>query len=512
MTIGSFSVKNSVLINILMILALVAGFFSLNRLPQEQFAEVPFFFVNIIVPYPGVSAEDIEQSVTVAIENEMSGIESLDEIQSVTTEGLSRVTIQFDQGISGDEFERLYQEVQNRFTNIDLPDGTLQETIDDFSSNDFLPVIEVVLSGNVPYADLSRAAQNLEDRLRTIPDVSGINLIGARDRQISIELNRERLESLGISLDEVVNAVRAQNVTTPGGTLETGSREFLVRTVGQRETAAQFRSIVIRRGGAGGGGIGTLGDLATIRADYDSDGRSDLFVTNFAADTNTLYRNAASGQFRDATVTAGLATVTAFVGWGTEFLDFDLDGWPDIFVANGHVAPSVNEAGIGESFAQPRLLFWNRGDGKFHPISTQAGSAFSAAHPSRGVATGDLDNDGDVEVVVVNVGQSPSLLQDRSERSANWLMVRAIAESGRDAVGARVTVRADGFQRTSEVRSGGGYLSQSDLRLSFGLGKLSSVEIEVLWPSGLGRSAGTFAANQIVTISEPRQLPATSTP
>ena len=277
MTVGNFSVKNSVLINILMILVLVAGFFSLNRLPQEQFAEVPFFFVNIIVPYPGVSAEDIEQSVTVAIENEMSGIESLDEIQSVTTEGLSRVTIQFDQGISQDEFERLYQEVQNRFTNIDLPDGTLQETIDDFSSNDFLPVIEVVLSGDVPYADLSRAAQNLEDRLRTIPDVSGITLIGSRDRQISVELNRERLESLGIALDEVVNAVRAQNVTTPGGTLETGSREFLVRTVGQRETAAQFRSIVVRRGGSSDGSIVTLGDLATIREEYDIDGTSARF-------------------------------------------------------------------------------------------------------------------------------------------------------------------------------------------------------------------------------------------
>lgn len=245
--------------------------------------------------------------------------------------------------------------------------------------------------------------------------------------------------------------------------------------------------------------------MGVAAADYDGDGLSDLFVTNFAADTNTLYRNVASGQFRDATVMAGLATVTAFVGWGAEFLDFDLDGWPDIFVANGHVAPSVNDAGIGESFAQPRLLFWNRGDGKFHPVSTQAGGAFDAAHPSRGAAMGDLDNDGDVEIVVVNIGQSPSLLQDRSERSANWLAVRALGRSGSDAFGARVTVRADGFQRTSEIRSGGGYLSQSDLRLHFGLGDLSSVEIEILWPSGLSRSAGTFAANQLVTITEPRQ-------
>ncbi len=245
--------------------------------------------------------------------------------------------------------------------------------------------------------------------------------------------------------------------------------------------------------------------MGVAAADFDGDARTDLFVTNFAADTNTLYRNVASGQFRDTTVMAGLASVTAFVGWGAESLDFDLDGWPDIFVANGHVAPSVNDAGIGETFAQPRLLFWNRGDGKFHPVSAQSGSAFSAAHPSRGAATADLDNDGDVEIVVVNVGQSPSLLQDRSERSANWLAVRALARSGSDAIGARVTVRADGFQRTSEVRSGGGYLSQSDLRAHFGLGDLKSVEIEVLWPSGLTKSAGTFAANQMVTIREPRQ-------
>ena len=243
--------------------------------------------------------------------------------------------------------------------------------------------------------------------------------------------------------------------------------------------------------------------MGVAAADYDGDGRTDLFVTNFAADTNTLYRNTASGLFQDATVMAGLATATAHVGWGADFLDFDRDGWPDIFVSNGHVAPSVDQAGIGETFAQPRLLYWNRGDGKFHPISDQAGSAFGARHPSRGSATGDLDNDGDQEIVVVNIGQPPSLLQDRTERSANWLVVRATTASGSDAIGALVTVRTDGFRRTSAVRSGGGYLSQSDLRLSFGLGAAHSVEIEILWPSGHASQAGTFEANQVVTIAEP---------
>lgn len=269
MTIGSFSVKNPVLLNIVMILALVAGAFSVSRLPREQFSEIPFYFVNIIVPYPGASAEDIEQSVTVKIENEMTGLENLDEISSVTSEGLARMTVAFDQGITDQEFDKLYQEVQNRFTNLELPDGTLQGTVDDFSTNDFLPVLEVVLYGNVDYGTLNRTARDLADRLRTIQDVSGINLIGSRDRQITIELNRRRLDSLGISLNEVLAAVRAQNITIPGGTIETTSREFLLRTVGQLSDAEQFRDIVVRRGR---GSVVTVGDVATITDGYDLSG------------------------------------------------------------------------------------------------------------------------------------------------------------------------------------------------------------------------------------------------
>lgn len=277
MTIGGFSVRNSVLINITMVLVLVLGWFSLNRLPREQFAEIPFYFVNVVVPYPGVSAEDVEQSVTIRIENEMAGLANLDEISSTTTEGLARVALQFDQGISDDEFDNAFQEVQNRFTNIDLPDGTLQATIDEFSSNDFLPVIEVVLSGDVPYADLNEAANNLSDQLETVPDLSGINLIGSRDRQIAVALDRQRMEARGISIDEVVRAVRSQNVTIPGGTLQTSSREFLLRTVGGLETEEQFRGIVVRRAGPGETGLITLGDLARVEAGYDLDGTAARF-------------------------------------------------------------------------------------------------------------------------------------------------------------------------------------------------------------------------------------------
>ncbi|TVR69428.1 MAG: efflux RND transporter permease subunit [Spirochaetaceae bacterium] len=272
MTLGGFSVRNPVLINLLMILILIVGFFSLNRLPREQFAEVPFYFVNILVPFPGVSAEDIEQSVTVPVENEMSGMDKLDEIQSVTTDGLARITLQFDQGISNDEFRRLFQDVQNRFSTIALPAGTLQPSVSEFSTNDFLPVIEVVLSGEVPYAELSRTARTLRDELRGVREVSSVDLVGYRDRQVQIELNRDRMQTLGISLDEVVRAVQAQNVTVPGGTLRTDSREFLLRTVGRRETVEQFERIVIR-----GNGTTLLRDIANVRDGFDLDGTAARF-------------------------------------------------------------------------------------------------------------------------------------------------------------------------------------------------------------------------------------------
>ncbi|MFP4151812.1 MAG: efflux RND transporter permease subunit [Alkalispirochaeta sp.] len=277
MTLGSFSVRNPVLLNITMTLILVVGVFSLGRLPREQFAEIPFYYVNIIVPYPGVSAEDIEQSVTVKVENEMAGLSMLDEIQSVTTEGLSRVTLQFDQGLSDEEFQDLFQEVRNRFTNLDLPDGTLQATIDDFSTNDFLPVIEVVLSGEVPYGVLNETARDLADQLQTVTDLSGVNLIGSRDQQIAVQLDRVEMEARGVSLDEVVNAIEGQNVTIPGGTLKTPSREFLLRTVGQPDSVKQFRRIVVRRGQGASAGTIRLGDVARIESRYDRDGTAARF-------------------------------------------------------------------------------------------------------------------------------------------------------------------------------------------------------------------------------------------
>ena len=275
MNFGKFSVNNSVLINILMIAVLVLGVLSLSRLPREQFSEVPFFWVNIAVPYPGVSAEDVEKTVTIRIENEIEGIDKLDEIVSVTQEGLSIVRVEFDSGISNDEFERLYQEVQTRFNKVDLPDGTLKAFIDDFSSSDFLPVIEVILAGNVEYKTLNDTARLLQERLLDVPEVSDAELIGARDREIIIGANKEKLEALGISLDELVRAISGQNATVPGGTLETRSREYLLRTIGEIDRVSEFEKIIVRRssGGFGSGasqaGVVHVSDVATVEEIFD---------------------------------------------------------------------------------------------------------------------------------------------------------------------------------------------------------------------------------------------------
>jgi multidrug efflux pump subunit AcrB len=287
MNFGKFSVNNSVLINILMIAVLVLGGLSLSRLPREQFSEVPFFWVNIAVPYPGVSAEDVEKSVTIRIENEMDGLDKLDEIVSTTQEGLSVVRVEFDSGISNDEFDRLYQEVQTRFSKVDLPDGTLTPFIDDFSSSDFLPVVEVILAGNVEYETLNDTARLLRERLLNIPQVADADLVGARDRQIIIGANQEKLEALGISLDEVVRAVSSRNVTVPGGTLETQSREYLLRTIGEIERVGEFEKIIVRRGGAaspggsppGGSttGVVHIADVATVEGVFDPRGADARF-------------------------------------------------------------------------------------------------------------------------------------------------------------------------------------------------------------------------------------------
>jgi hypothetical protein len=237
-------------------------------------------------------------------------------------------------------------------------------------------------------------------------------------------------------------------------------------------------------------------------ADFFHDGKFDIFKTNFADDTHTFYRNRAANDFEDATIETGLAVNTRYLGWGTAAIDVDNDGWKDLIVANGHVYPEVDSGRTGESFKQKRLLYWNRGDKQFFDLSPQAGTGIADVHASRGLAVGDLDNDGNEEIVIVNMGESPTLLKNAAPPLGHSILIRALTASNRDAIGARVSVSAGGQKQMDEVRSGGSYMSQNDFRLHFGIGKANAADVSVRWPDGKVDNFSAVAAGQIVTIQQ----------
>lgn len=226
--------------------------------------------------------------------------------------------------------------------------------------------------------------------------------------------------------------------------------------------------------------------MGVAAGDFDRDGDFDIFKTNFSSDIHTLYRNEGDWILLDETIRTGLGVNTAYVGWGAAFFDFDNDGWQDLLAVNGHVYPNIERTSAKELFRQPRLLYWNRGDGEFHDISRQAGPGVSARRASRGLAVGDLDNDGRQEAVVVNMHQAPSLLVNRAEQGGA-ILIEVLDENGSAALGARVMVTTpDGARQLNEVRSGGSYISHGDTRLHFGLGAAEQAVVRVERP---GRAA-----------------------
>ncbi len=241
------------------------------------------------------------------------------------------------------------------------------------------------------------------------------------------------------------------------------------------------------------------GCMGVTAADYDHDGKIDIFVTNFADEYNTLYHNDGPNSFTDVSYAAKVAAVSLpHVGWGTKFFDFDNDGWVDIFVANGHVYPQL------PSYRQPRLLHRNNRDGTFTEVSAEFGTILTELRASRGVAFGDIDNDGDVDLLVADLDGPPQLLRNDNGNANNSILIKTVGvKSNRSGIGARVKVVSGDMTQTDEVRSGDSYISQSDQRLHFGLEKRTKVDlIEVRWPNGNVDKITNVGVNRLIVIKE----------
>jgi len=254
-----------------------------------------------------------------------------------------------------------------------------------------------------------------------------------------------------------------------------------------------------------------LGSMGVDFADYDHSGRLSIFVSNFADQPNTLYRNQGTQGFEDSSWASGLGQASyPLVGWGTGFFDMDNDGWPDLFVADGHVYPQMDEVAGSAPYRQPLLLYRNNRNGTFEEVAATAGLAALSPESRRGAAFGDIFNTGNVDVVVANMDGPPTLLMNRNNDGYHRVLFRLVgSKSNRAAIGARVTVRAGSVAQFDEVRGGSGYLSQSDLRLHFGLGTADTMDsVEVRWPSGAVEKLPRLPADAIYTIVEGRGVTA----
>jgi hypothetical protein len=244
-----------------------------------------------------------------------------------------------------------------------------------------------------------------------------------------------------------------------------------------------------------GMGIG-IGDL-------DTDGRLDVLKTHFTEDTAALYRNLGRGGFEDVTLRSGLGVETRYVSWGAGIADFDNDGLPDLFWVTGSVYPEVERKHPAFPHKTPRVLFRNLGGGKFEELLDLAGPAIGEAHASRGLAFGDFDNDGDVDILIMNINEPPSLLRNDVSGGGHWLKVKLVGtRSNVNAIGAVVTAIYGGRRQAQAVLAASGYLSSSDRRLHFGLGSATVADLEIGWPSGARETLKGVAADQLVTVKE----------
>ena len=264
-----------------------------------------------------------------------------------------------------------------------------------------------------------------------------------------------------------------------------------------------FKEVGFISGTAVNGSGKEQGSMGVTLGDYDHDGMLDLFLTNFDDEYNTLYHNEGRGFFSDVSYAAKVAEVSLpYVGWGTKFFDYDNDGWVDLFVANGHAYPQRDH------YRQRMFVHHNNRDGTFDEVAAQLGSSLVENRVSRGVAFGDIDNDGDVDIVVNDLDGSPQLFRNDGGNANNSILIRTIGvKSNRDGIGARVKVVLGGVTLVDEVRSGGSYISQNDMRLHFGLERRTKIDlVEVHWPSGVIDKVSNLAANKIIIVKEGKGL------
>ena len=240
--------------------------------------------------------------------------------------------------------------------------------------------------------------------------------------------------------------------------------------------------------------------------DYDNDGHQDLFVTNFAYETNTLYRNSGEGHFNDVATRAGLSEPSYDpLGFGTKFLDYDNDNDLDLFIANGHVLDLMDQIDttLTLTYYQSNQLLRNEGGTHFTDISAELGPGFAAKNVGRGTAVADYDNDGDIDLLVNGVADPPRLLRNDGGNQQHWLIVELVGAGHRDALGTRIVARVDATSQTRERQSGGSYLSSHDPRLHFGLGSATNVDLDIRWPDGQEQQLRAVAANQFLRLSQP---------
>ncbi|MFQ3620000.1 MAG: efflux RND transporter permease subunit [Spirochaetales bacterium] len=274
MSLGKISTSNPVFVNIITLTLLLLGILSAYRLPREQFVEVPFYWVTVTVRYVGAPADEVEKTVTIKLEQELKGLSQLKRIRSTTGEGFAQVRVEFRDGITNDEFARLYQEVITRSGKVTLPQGVDKPVVKDFSSADFLPVIQVVLmdTGAEGKGDaLYIRARALQEQLEALPGIRSVTLIGSRDRKIFIEADPERMESLGVSLLELVRSVEGSSTTLPAGTVQTPFREYFIRTGTEVLNPSSFNRLIVRSGQAAGAVV-RVGDLAQVLDRFEDRG------------------------------------------------------------------------------------------------------------------------------------------------------------------------------------------------------------------------------------------------